>query len=166
MDRLDHEPLFRQESSFFWAFGVKEPDCYGAIEVETGKSILFVPRVPDEYRIWMGELLTPERAAAMYAVDEAFYADEIASVFEKMEVSTLYTLHGLNTDSGKVHPARTFVRLQAPGRSRVPITALIVCANSDHACSVNSRVARAEVHDQRFKPVAGYDRHPRHQDRG
>lgn len=33
----DHEPLFRQESNFQWMFGVKEPDCYGAVDIETGR---------------------------------------------------------------------------------------------------------------------------------
>lgn len=35
----DHENLFRQESNFHWAFGVKEPDCYGAIDVATGRYV-------------------------------------------------------------------------------------------------------------------------------
>lgn len=29
----DREVLFRQESFFHWAFGVKEPDCYGLIDL-------------------------------------------------------------------------------------------------------------------------------------
>lgn len=33
----DHEPLFRQESMFHWAFGVREPDFYGIIDVDTGQ---------------------------------------------------------------------------------------------------------------------------------
>lgn len=44
-----------QESYFHWAFGVREPDCYGAIEVDTGKSILFIPELPEEYLVWMGK---------------------------------------------------------------------------------------------------------------
>ena len=41
----DHEPLFRQESFFHWAFGVREPDFLGAIDCE-GRAILFGPGYP------------------------------------------------------------------------------------------------------------------------
>ena len=46
---------FLKESYFHWAFGVREPDCYGAIDVDTGKSILFIPELPEEYLVWMGK---------------------------------------------------------------------------------------------------------------
>ena len=46
---------FLQESFFHWTFGVKEPDCYGAIDIDNGTSILFIPRLPKEYIVWMGK---------------------------------------------------------------------------------------------------------------
>ena len=44
-----------QESFFHWAFGVTEADCYGAIDVDTGRSFLFIPHLPEEYATWMGK---------------------------------------------------------------------------------------------------------------
>lgn len=55
-DDTDHEPLIRQESYFQYLFGVKEPDCYGAVSLSTGKSHLFVPRLPRAYQVWMGRV--------------------------------------------------------------------------------------------------------------
>ena len=37
--------MFRQESYFNWAFGVKEPEFLGAIDIDTGKTTLFMPRL-------------------------------------------------------------------------------------------------------------------------
>lgn len=51
----DTSIVFRQESFFHWAFGVIESGCYGVIDVDTGKSTLFVPRLPDSYATWMGK---------------------------------------------------------------------------------------------------------------
>lgn len=52
----DHEPLFRQESYFHYLFGVKEPDFFGALVPATKKSILFIPRLPPSYAIFMGKV--------------------------------------------------------------------------------------------------------------
>ncbi|XP_053401005.1 xaa-Pro dipeptidase-like isoform X2 [Mercenaria mercenaria] len=81
----DHEPLFRQESFFHWMFGVEEPDFYGAVEVDTGKTMLFAPKLPAEYAVWMGKLLTEDDFKVRYEVDEVYFIPE----------------RGLNTDSGK-----------------------------------------------------------------
>ncbi|GFO47471.1 Xaa-pro dipeptidase [Plakobranchus ocellatus] len=72
----DHEPLFRQESYFHWTFGVEEPDFYGAIDVDSGKSILFPPKLPSSYAVWMGRLLTEDDFKHLYAVDEVHFSDK------------------------------------------------------------------------------------------
>ena len=59
-DSSDVGPTFRQESFFHWAFGVLEPDHYGAVDVNTGRSILFIPRLPEDYATVMGHIATLE----------------------------------------------------------------------------------------------------------
>ncbi|XP_033095698.1 xaa-Pro dipeptidase-like isoform X2 [Anneissia japonica] len=92
--------VFRQESYFHWTFGVLESGFYGAIDVDSGKSILFCPKLPEEYAIWMGVILPKSHFKEKYAVDEVHYVEEIADVLESMNPSMLLTLRGVNTDSG------------------------------------------------------------------
>ncbi|KAH8382169.1 hypothetical protein KR009_002111 [Drosophila setifemur] len=100
----DVDYVFRQESYFQYLFGAKEPGCYGilTIDVKSGgqKSVLFVPRFPDEYGTWMGELLTPADFKATYEVDEVLYADELQIYLEKASPKLILTLSGVNSDSG------------------------------------------------------------------
>ncbi|XP_076448877.1 xaa-Pro dipeptidase-like isoform X2 [Babylonia areolata] len=104
----DHEPIFRQESYFHWTFGVEEPDFYGAVEVDTGRAILFPPRLPDSYAVWMGKLLSEEDFRFRYGVDEVHFADKIAEVLKSKKPSALLTLYGLNSDSGKYSQEAVF----------------------------------------------------------
>uniref|UniRef100_A0A8C6CMD4 Xaa-Pro dipeptidase n=1 Tax=Moschus moschiferus TaxID=68415 RepID=A0A8C6CMD4_MOSMO len=94
--------LFRQESFFHWAFGVTEPGCYGVIDVDTGTSTLFVPRLPPSHATWMGKIHSKEHFKEKYAVDDVQYTDEIASVLTSRSPSVLLTLRGVNTDSGSI----------------------------------------------------------------
>lgn len=91
---------FRQESYFQWLFGVSEPAFYGCLDVHSGRAALFIPKLPDAYRIWMGEIKPPEHFRDKYAVDEAFFVDDIATVLKNKNPTLLLTLHGRNTDSG------------------------------------------------------------------
>uniref|UniRef100_A0A670K7V8 Xaa-Pro dipeptidase n=1 Tax=Podarcis muralis TaxID=64176 RepID=A0A670K7V8_PODMU len=100
--------LFRQESYFHWTFGVTEADCYGAVEVDSGNSILFIPRLPDSYAVWMGKIQPPEFFRQKYAVNEVRYTDEISSVLASKNPSVLLTLRGVNTDSGSVTREASF----------------------------------------------------------
>jgi len=99
VDSTDVEVVFRQESYFQWCFGTTESDCYGAIEIATGKSILFIPRLSDAYRVWMGKIFPTSFFVTKYAVDECYYTDEISSILKEKSAETLLTLLGTNTDS-------------------------------------------------------------------
>ncbi|KAJ8673740.1 hypothetical protein QAD02_005002, partial [Eretmocerus hayati] len=99
---------FRQESFFQWCFGVEEPGCFGALDLGSGTSILFFPRLPDEYATWMGKLSSLEEFRKRYEVDETRYVDEIASVLQSKNASLLLTLKGVNSDSGLTSVEATF----------------------------------------------------------
>lgn len=134
-DDTDHGPLFRQESFFHWATGVTEPDCFLALDVDGKKSTLFVPRLPEEYGVWMGAIMTTDEFVMKYSVDECKYTDQLDDHFAsfdstgstsgdglggsegahddnamvmQMDAPTIYTLHGKNTDSGAYSKAATF----------------------------------------------------------
>lgn len=93
----DVDYVFRQEAYFMWCFGVMEPGCFGTINVNNNKSTLFVPRLPQEYEVWMGPLLSLEDIKKKYEVDEVYYVDQIKDVLKKNDV--LLTMKGINTDS-------------------------------------------------------------------
>lgn len=105
----DTDMVFRQESFFHWTFGVTEADCYGAIDVESGKSLLFVPQLPESYATWMGEIFPREHFKAKYAVDEVHYTCDIADVLSRQSPApVLLTLRGQNTDSGSTSREASF----------------------------------------------------------
>lgn len=60
-----------------WTFGVTEPGCFGAIQIETGNQILFVPKLPASYAVWMGRLKTLDDYKNKYGVDEVYYVEEV-----------------------------------------------------------------------------------------
>ncbi|KAL9443721.1 hypothetical protein AB3S75_016988 [Citrus x aurantiifolia] len=99
----DHLELFRQESYFAYLFGVIEPGFCGAIDIATGKSILFAPRLPPDYAVWLGKIKPLSYFQEKYMVNMVYYTDEIVGVlqghYKEPGKPLLFLLHGLNTDS-------------------------------------------------------------------
>jgi Xaa-Pro dipeptidase len=91
---------FRQDTYFFHLFGLEVPDCMGAVDLGTGKGIVFIPRLPEEYAVWMGKLPTPEVIKAKINVEEVYYRDEIEKVLTEKHAKKLHLLAGTNSDSG------------------------------------------------------------------
>jgi len=101
----DNEPLFRQESYFHWAFGIAEGDCSGAIDIASGETTVFIPRLPEEYAIWMGAIETPESFGARYGVDEVKFVEDMDSWFAARKDTVTFVLKGVNSDSGSTTEA-------------------------------------------------------------
>jgi len=92
---------FRQESNFQYLFGVKEPGCFGALHLATRTSILFIPRFPQEYAQWFGNIKPPSWFKSTYLVDKVFYVDEMAKVLgNDFKIHSLMFYDYINQDSG------------------------------------------------------------------
>jgi Xaa-Pro dipeptidase len=44
---------FYQNGHFMYLFGLEERNCYGVIEIDTGKQVVFIPRLSEDYKMWM-----------------------------------------------------------------------------------------------------------------
>ncbi len=110
----DHELFTRQESFFQWLFGVKEPDFFGAVEVASGRSILFAPRLPAEYAVWMGRIKEPAEFREAYGVAEVRFVDQLATSWE--QGTRLLLLQGTNTDSGATAQPAAFEGIERYAR--------------------------------------------------
>ena len=75
----DHEPLFRQESYFWYLSGVKEPDCALRLDIETQEATLYVPKLPADYATIMGKIATLDEWKVAYCVDHALYFEDLQS---------------------------------------------------------------------------------------
>ncbi|VDK53847.1 unnamed protein product [Anisakis simplex] len=91
-----------QESYFFWTFGAHESESFGAIDVDSGKSILFPPKLHPDYAIWDGKIEPESWFKKTYEVDEVHFNDEntISEMLKNLGAKQLLLLKAENTDSG------------------------------------------------------------------
>uniref|UniRef100_A0A7S3ND60 Xaa-Pro dipeptidase n=1 Tax=Aureoumbra lagunensis TaxID=44058 RepID=A0A7S3ND60_9STRA len=94
----DFEELFRQESYFQYLFGVKEPDWYGSIDIQSGEARLFAPRLPSEFAIWMGKIASAESLSAKYGVP-VIWIDAMDNFLNSFTTQAKISLQGTNSDS-------------------------------------------------------------------
>ncbi|XP_068651571.1 uncharacterized protein [Aristolochia californica] len=101
----DHVILFRKESYFAYLFRVREPDFYGAINIASGKSILFAPRLSANYAVWLGEIKPLSYFKQRYMVNMVCNTDQMVKVlydhYQGLGKPFLFLLYGLNSDSNK-----------------------------------------------------------------
>ncbi|XBI88172.1 hypothetical protein VPH35_026162 [Triticum aestivum] len=133
----DRVPLFRQESYFAYLFGVREPGFYGAVDIASGQSMLFAPRLTLDNAVWNGEKdlsFFKDR----YKVDYVFYVDELAQVllsqFSEHGEPLLLLLYGKNTDSGNYSKPASFevMRQIKPGMKESQLESIFIHHASMH----------------------------------
>lgn len=135
----DHEPIFRQESYFWWLTGVKEPDCALVMVVEEDgdgsdspkaennhesncKYALFVPRLPASYATIMGKIRSLDEWKELYGVtDGVYFADTLEDFVQgqlqgRCHASKVLLMCGPNSDSGAMYDelAPSFSRISQP----------------------------------------------------
>ncbi len=119
----DHEPIFRQESYFHYLFGVKEPDWAGCVNLRTGYTTLFVPKLPPEYATIMGKIKQPDDFRLEYQVDEVKFMDDVeehllqfgSASMKNGNKHMILLLKGTNSDSGKEYTPPTFASKELIG---------------------------------------------------
>lgn len=91
---------FRQESYFFWTFGVNESEFFGVIDVKTGKTTLFAPRLDPSYAIWDGKINDEDFFKQKYSVDNVIFNDKATTISEFLKsigTKNVYLLVSFNT---------------------------------------------------------------------
>lgn len=102
IDDSDIDYPIQQESNFWYLFGVEEPDCYGLMELDTGKATVFIPRLEEDYKLWM-YVPPQEEIRTRWGLDEVRYVDELEDYLKAKQPTAIYLYDGVNTDS-KLRP--------------------------------------------------------------
>ncbi|CAK73376.1 unnamed protein product (macronuclear) [Paramecium tetraurelia] len=100
IDKHDDDQQYRveQESNFKYIFGCDLLDCYGILEVESGKVTVFVPKYPESYKMWM-VVFSNEEIKEKYRLDDVLYVDQLEQWIEKRAPSKLFIYKGQDSDS-------------------------------------------------------------------
>ena len=78
----------------------QEEACYGLIHLDTMKSVLFIPKLSEELKMWM-TIHDPEYFIKTLDIDNCFYNDYLEEYLEKSKTQKIYLHYGENTDSGR-----------------------------------------------------------------
>lgn len=98
IDSTDQNYVVKQESYFYYLFGVQETGFYGAINVDTEECTIFAPEPNPIYRIWM-VVLNTEDYKKKYNLN-CLYLKELESFVGKVNPKKIFLNSGVNSDSG------------------------------------------------------------------
>ncbi|MFA6004645.1 MAG: aminopeptidase P family protein [Elusimicrobiota bacterium] len=79
----DNDYDFRQGSDFLYLCGVEEPNCHLLIDPRRGRHTLFVPRIDNLHRVWLGHVPSPAEARGRFGVAHVAYADTLPGLLRQ-----------------------------------------------------------------------------------
>jgi len=82
MRNRDTAYVFRQDSNFQYLSGVEESDCLLLLDPRRRKTVLFVPRIDNTHRVWLGYVPSPAEARTLFGVPKVQYSDELPKVLK------------------------------------------------------------------------------------
>ena len=89
---------FDQESNFYYLTGVREPNMYFVLDIQSGDSSLFYEKEPDDSKVWMNVPST-EEIEKKYGI-KTYLKEELDRFLQKRNMEVIYILDGLNENSG------------------------------------------------------------------
>lgn len=111
VDSTDIEYEVKQESFFYYLFGVQETGCTAAIDIANEKTYLFYPKMDSVYKIWM-KIKSDEDMKELYPDFEIKYTSELEQWVKDFNPAKIYVNAGVNTDSGLHTTIPTFKWLE------------------------------------------------------
>jgi len=88
----DYEPLFRQDSCFYYLTGVNFPNCGLYIDIETGKYTLFYPEIEEEMEIWAGHQPTLSELKNEYKCDDIYFIHQLEEYIKSQKPIAIHTI--------------------------------------------------------------------------
>jgi Xaa-Pro dipeptidase len=101
-------------------FGLEQRDCVGIIEIDSGRQIIFIPRLPEDYKLWM-IVESKEEFKQTHLFSEVYYLDELSSYLTTYQPSLIYLNSGVNSDSGLSPKDLSQHSVMSPAMENMPI---------------------------------------------
>ncbi|KAJ1928873.1 hypothetical protein IWQ60_001669 [Tieghemiomyces parasiticus] len=104
--RADTELPFFQDTNFYYLTGADEPGLEYIYNIAQDHGVLYVPKMPEDEVIWVGEQESLSELKAKYPVDDVQYTHAIANQLTQSATVAIYTLDNVDLKSLGDHHAR------------------------------------------------------------
>ena len=79
----DVDYVFRQKSDFLYLTGVEDPGCALLIDPKRRRHTLFMPRIDNNHRVWLGHVPDADEAKRLYGFSRVMYMDQLPAAIKQ-----------------------------------------------------------------------------------